>query len=202
MTDEDTRRLVLSRPIPERLIQSLKVAPLLRPDYIDMWVRCGGVISNPMPHVRMPDPRPTVGWPSQRLSPRERQAIGLLAQGMTHKEAAHHMGIDYRSYGKLTALARFRLDQSKTCERAVLVAAARGIIPLPEGKRIWRPMALTAERYETLKYVARGLTNLEIAESMGVAEETVKTRVRALLESFGVKTRVELASLCYRQRIV
>lgn len=206
--DENIRRLVFSRPIPERLIASLAIAPLLRPDNIEMWVRCGGVISNPKPHLRAPNPEASVTPPTTKLGHREREAIHLLAKGKTHKQAAHLMGISEGAFSKLTQSARFRLDQSKTAEQAMLVAAARGIVLLPENGNTWERVTMTAARYETLKYVARGFSNQQIADARGVSILTVRGQVKELYEYFhltgpkGSSLRCMLVSLCFRERIV
>lgn len=206
--DENIRRLVLSRPIPTRLIQSLEVAPLVRPENIEMWVRCGGVISNPKPHMRAPNPEANVTLPTTRLGHRELEAIRLLAEGKTHKQAAYLMGISEGAFAKLTQVARFRLNESKTAEQAMLVAAARGIIRLPENGNTRTRVDMTPARYETLKYLARGFSNRQIAEARGISTATVSDQVKELYDYFnltgsrGYTLRCKLVALCFRERIV
>lgn len=43
--------------------------------------------------------------------------------------------------------------------------------------------------------VARGFSNKEIAEELGISHKTVKNTVSSLLSIFGVKTRTQLAAM-------
>ena len=49
--------------------------------------------------------------------------------------------------------------------------------------------ALTSRELETLRLVARGLTNTEIAETLIVGQTTVKTHVAHILNKLGLKDR-------------
>ena len=48
----------------------------------------------------------------------------------------------------------------------------------------------------------RGRSNRAIAEELGIAENTVKNHVRAVLEKLGVATRTEAATLALREGLV
>ena len=50
---------------------------------------------------------------------------------------------------------------------------------------------LTDREIEVLRLVARGMVNREIAESLGIAENTVKNHVRNILEKLHLHSRVE-----------
>jgi len=52
--------------------------------------------------------------------------------------------------------------------------------------------ALSHRQREVLDYVTQNLTNKEIAAKLHLSERTVKFHVSALLEKFGVRTRVDL----------
>ena len=60
----------------------------------------------------------------------------------------------------------------------------------------WSRRLTTRER-EVLAYVARGQTNAEIAESLVVSLETVKTHLRSLLTKSGTRHRTELVVRSY-----
>lgn len=65
-----------------------------------------------------------------------------------------------------------------------------------------RFVALTPTRYETLKYVCRGLRNKDIALLRGVSIDTVRKDVILLLDKFDVRNRTALAAHCIREDIV
>lgn len=61
---------------------------------------------------------------------------------------------------------------------------------------------LTDREVEVLRLVARGLVNREIADSLGIAENTVKNHVRNILEKLHLHSRVEAAVYAHRQRLM
>lgn len=52
---------------------------------------------------------------------------------------------------------------------------------------------LTPRRFEVLEFVARGLTNREIAKVMGISTNTVKAHVTGVLETLDLTNRTEAA---------
>lgn len=52
---------------------------------------------------------------------------------------------------------------------------------------------LTLREFEVLKLIIEGLTNKEIARSLGISEGTTKCHVTCLLRQFQVTTRVQAA---------
>ncbi len=61
---------------------------------------------------------------------------------------------------------------------------------------------LTAREVEVLRLVARGMVNREIADALGIAENTVKNHVRSILEKLHLHSRVEAAVYAHRQRLM
>ena len=57
---------------------------------------------------------------------------------------------------------------------------------------------LTARQYETLALLADGLGTAEIAQRLGVAEETARNHIRGLLRELGVHSRLEAVVAGYR----
>ncbi|MFI6586114.1 response regulator [Embleya sp. NPDC050493] len=55
------------------------------------------------------------------------------------------------------------------------------------------PTGLSEREQQVLEHIARGQTNREIAESLGLAEKTVKNYVSAVLNKLGLERRVQAA---------
>lgn len=70
---------------------------------------------------------------------------------------------------------------------ALRSAVGGGIAPQP-----WAP--LTAREFEVARAVARGLTNVEIAEDLGIARKTAAAHVEHILGKLGVGRRAEIAA--------
>jgi len=61
---------------------------------------------------------------------------------------------------------------------------------------------LTDRETTILKYVAEGLLNKEIADQLGISENTVKIHLRNILEKLHLKNRIQAAVYAVRQGIV
>ncbi len=71
-------------------------------------------------------------------------------------------------------------------------AVTRPVIPSAE-----RLAVLTVRERETLRMIARGLSNAEIAAAMVLSEHTVKTHVSNVLTKLGLRDRVQAVVAAY-----
>ena len=80
----------------------------------------------------------------------------------------------------------------------------------PRDRRAWRrrepatdvDVPLTKRESEVLKQLAFGLTNKEIAQSLGISYETVKEHVQHILRKIGVSDRTQAAVWAVRKNLV
>jgi DNA-binding NarL/FixJ family response regulator len=86
--------------------------------------------------------------------------------------------------------------------RRLLDLRARTLPRVPPGTRDAALAGVTARELEVLKLVARGLSNLEIAQALDVAPSSVKTHVGHLLSKLGVTDRVQLVVFAYEHELV
>lgn len=76
--------------------------------------------------------------------------------------------------------------------RLAEIAASRAV-PAAPAPSVGRP-ALTDRHLDVLRLVARGLSNKEIAQSLGLAPETVKTHLARVQTILGAKNRTDAAT--------
>lgn len=64
------------------------------------------------------------------------------------------------------------------------------------------PVKLTPRRLEVLGYVAKGLTNEQIAALLGIGANGVKNHLRAIFLALGVATRAEAVAIALREQLL
>lgn len=202
LSREAIRRLVLARPIPDRLIETLSVAPLLKPHQIDLWVRCGGRISyrESRRNGRNPgkEPGANLTLPPTKLTKRELEVITLFANGLRHKEVCLRMEISAGSLDWYLRQTRFRLGADNN-EQAVLIAASKGLIELPESRDTIMADLNTGES-QVLAMFWEGASLEEIGEAMEIPLNTVKMRLRAARRKMNQTTTSDAAKVAFGSR--
>jgi DNA-binding NarL/FixJ family response regulator len=161
--------------IPDRLIGALGDAPDVPPHRITTYVRAGGTLTSP---------------PSPILSRREREALTLLASGLTCKAAAARMGVSPSSVSTFLVQARERLG-ADTNEQAVRRMDRIATPTAPDDPR------LTPLQHLVLRSAARGLTRAETAEALGRGEETIKSATAEALRRLGVRNVAQAVYVLY-----
>lgn len=100
---------------------------------------------------------------------------------------------------------------TKTAEDAELVSVVRRIAAgekyvSPEIKKLLHESPpvpkLTPRQQEILGYLVKGLTNRDIADVLGIREDTVEEHVNLLLEKIDATNRTEAVSIAMRKQLV
>ncbi len=99
----------------------------------------------------------------------------------------------------------------KSVRRAILIEAVRAVaageryLPPTTAARLVEAMEaerLTAREFDVLRLLAQGERNREIAETLGLAEPTVKIHVNNLLRKLQAKDRTEAAVIALKRGLI
>jgi DNA-binding NarL/FixJ family response regulator len=87
------------------------------------------------------------------------------------------------------------------CSRQLSHRSAKtGHPPVPAAA--WASFGLSAREVEVMTLIARGLTNIEIAEDLFISQTTVKTHVARVLAKLRARNRVQVVVLAYESGLV
>jgi DNA-binding CsgD family transcriptional regulator len=98
-----------------------------------------------------------------------------------------------------TAQNRYRLTATRFERRSessppmVMISVRPAVPPLPDADHLAERYGLTARQSEVALLLARGMTNQEIADRLGIAEHTARHHAQRVLEKVGIGTRKALA---------
>lgn len=93
---------------------------------------------------------------------------------------------------KLTRRKEIIVERELIVEREVLVSSAD---PFALNEERLRELAITKRELEILGLMSRGMSNREIAESLFVSENTVKTHSGRLFEKLNAKRRTQAVQI-------
>lgn len=68
---------------------------------------------------------------------------------------------------------------------------------LPRGLREWHSHRLSSRESQVLSYLAKGYSNRQIANRIGLQEPTVKAHVQGIFRKFGVSNRTQAVRAAY-----
>ncbi|MFE0320299.1 response regulator [Streptomyces albogriseolus] len=122
-------------------------------------------------------------------------ASGFLLKDVRRDDLVHAVRVVAAGESLLAPTVTRRLVADLVKRRREQPAAADG--PPPPSLD-----ALTAREVETLRLLARGLSNAEIAGTLFVSEHTVKTHVSNVLSKLGLRDRVQAVICAYETGLV
>ncbi|GII95730.1 response regulator [Sinosporangium siamense] len=120
-------------------------------------------------------------------------ASGFLLKDVRRDDLVHAVRVIAAGESLLAPSVTRRLIAEFTAKAAV----ARPTVPASQ-----RLAVLTGRERETIKLIARGLSNAEIAEAMVVSEHTVKTHVSNVLTKLGLRDRVQAVIVAYETGLI
>ncbi|MFB6572406.1 response regulator transcription factor [Streptomyces noursei] len=184
--------------------EAVALAVALRPDVVVMDVRMpgtNGVEATGRLHAEWPHPGPpprvlvltTFDLDEYVHAALRAGAGGFLLKNSPPDQLAHAIRVVAGGEAMLAPSVTQRLIGAFTALPAGLLPGAAP----PPGHAERRVGALTARELEVLVLLARGRSNLQIGEELGLSQATVKSRVNRILTRLGVENRVQAALLAH-----
>lgn len=113
------------------------------------------------------------------------------------------MSVERRAIGFSIAGDRFELDpcQRKTMQLVAAYAVGRAI-EIEKGFAVRPAAALSTRQYEVLRWAADGLNLSQIADRLGISENTADTHLRAVRQRLGVTTTIHAVAEAFRMGLI
>jgi DNA-binding NarL/FixJ family response regulator len=133
------------------------------------------------------------------LTPRLREVISLVAQGLNNKQIADQLSVTENTVKNHLKYVLAKLDAR---DRAQLVAIAYrlGLLDPGDASEALRERLtdLTPRLRDVFSLVAQGLNNKQIADQLGITENTVKNHLKYVLAKLDARDRAQLVAIAYR----
>ena len=100
------------------------------------------------------------------------------------------------------ASTRVLLERCMELERQVGSGTTQPAPPQPDGRWVGLLGQLSEREREILVWMARGLSNRDLATKLFVSETTVKTHVSSVLSKLGLSSRVQAVVVAYEAGVV
>jgi DNA-binding NarL/FixJ family response regulator len=123
------------------------------------------------------------------------EALQLGARGVLMKDVAADMLF---KCVRVVMQGQYWIGRDAVASLIETLRHAKSRAPIPGAA----PFALTPRQVEILKAVATSRTNREIADDLGISEDTVKQHLSAIFDKCGVSNRVELALFAVHHRLL
>jgi NarL family two-component system response regulator LiaR len=176
--------------------EALSRARELRPDLVLMDISMpggSGLEATAVLRQELPDTA-VVMLTSSDEDDHLQQAVRLGAAGYLLKD------LDARELFDLIAgIARGEAAMTRAMAARLLRGLASGQAPSPEEALL---AELTEREVEVLRLVARGVSNPEIAETLYVTVNTVKTHLRNILDKLQVENRTQAATYAVQKGLI
>ncbi|WP_229053187.1 LuxR C-terminal-related transcriptional regulator [Aeromicrobium sp. Leaf350] len=172
---------------PVAAAEAARIASEVGPDDVRLWAErelAGlGAESRPVPGI---------GW--DQLDERRQLVARLAAQGRRNREIAELMRVSVKTVERDVSEILRLMSATRRVDLVRVVPAAEPVAP-------GALLALTQRQSEVAERISLGLTNVEIADSLGLTVKSVEKHVSAIFDRLGVDSRTAVAALMRDQPV-
>lgn len=165
----------------EAAAETARLASEAGPDEVTAWFERELATTGATPR-----PVPGIGW--DQLDGRRQLVARLAALGRRNREIAELMRVSVTTVERDVSEILRLLSAPRRVDLARIVPVGGGPAPAPRA-------ALTVRQREVAVLVAEGLTNAEVADSLGLSVKAVEKHVSAIFDRLGVDSRTAVAAV-------